>query len=65
MVVSREQVFREALDLEPNDWAEFGKLLIESLDCVSEGGGAGVDGEISCRAVAFDSSVVRTSLGMP
>jgi putative addiction module component (TIGR02574 family) len=61
MAVQREQVFRDALLLEPSDRTELLELLIDSLDPETE---AGVEEawmqEIDRRVAEIDSGAVRT-----
>ncbi|MGH8317608.1 MAG: addiction module protein [Steroidobacteraceae bacterium] len=61
MAASRDQVFREALELEQSDRAELAKLLVESLDpSVEEGVEEAWMEEVARRAAELDSGAVQT-----
>ena len=61
MAVSRDQVFREALELEQSDRAELAKLLIDSLDpTVEEGVEEAWMEEVTRRADELDSGAAQT-----
>ncbi len=61
VAASRDQVFREALELEQSDRAELAKLLVESLDpSVEEGVEEAWMEEVARRAAELDSGAVQT-----
>jgi putative addiction module component (TIGR02574 family) len=61
VAVSRDQVFREALELEQSDRAELAKLLIDSLDpTVEEGVEEAWMEEVERRAAELDSGAAQT-----
>lgn len=61
MAVSRDQVFREALELEQSDRAELAELLIDSLDpSVEEGVEEAWMEEVERRAAELDSGAAKT-----
>jgi putative addiction module component (TIGR02574 family) len=61
VAVSRDQVFREALELEQGDRAELAKLLIDSLDpTVEEGVEEAWMEEVTRRAAELDSGVAQS-----
>jgi putative addiction module component (TIGR02574 family) len=61
VAVSRDQVFREALELEQGDRAELAKLLIDSLDpTVEEGVEEAWMEEVTRRAAELDSGAAQT-----
>ena len=61
MAVSRDKVFRDALELEQSDRAELAKLLVDSLDStVEEGVEEAWMEEVARRAAELDSGVVQT-----
>ncbi len=61
MAVSRDQVFREALELEQSDRAELAKLLIDSLDpAVEEGVEEAWMEEVTRRLSELDSGAAQT-----
>jgi putative addiction module component (TIGR02574 family) len=61
VAVSRDQVFREALELEQGDRAELAKLLIDSLDpTVEEGVEEAWMEEVTRRLAELDSGAAQT-----
>lgn len=61
MAVSRDKIFRDALELEQSDRAELAKLLVDSLDStVEEGVEEAWMEEVTRRAAELDSGTVRT-----
>ena len=61
MVVSRDKIFRDALELEQSDRAELAKLLVDSLDStVEEGVEEAWMEEVARRAAELDSGAVQT-----
>jgi putative addiction module component (TIGR02574 family) len=61
MAISREEIFRKALELSPADRAELVGLLIDSLDAGGdEGAAAAWHKEIDRRARDLDSGTVRS-----
>jgi len=61
MAVSRDKIFRDALELEQSDRAELAKLLVDSLDpSVEEGVEEAWMEEVARRAAELDSGAVQT-----
>jgi putative addiction module component (TIGR02574 family) len=60
MAVSRDKIFRDALELEQSDRAELAKLLVDSLDpSVEEGVEEAWMEEVARRAAELDSGAVQ------
>lgn len=61
MAVSRDKIFREALELEQRDRVELATLLIDSLDpAVEEGVEEAWIQEVTRRAAELDSGAVTS-----